>query len=430
MSSISDNRVNISNDNPSIVFDKSRCDECGICKNICKFNVGVYGYSDDDYPCINCGSCTIMCPHKCLSERDEIDKLRNYLHSGKIVVFQIAPAVRVSLGEEFGFKPGSNVEGKIVTALKMIGGNYIFDTTFGADLTVMEEANELVDRIKKGIKGPMFTSCCPSWVKFLEMFYPEYISNLSTCKSPISMQGSIIKNYFSKTNNIDKEDIISIAITPCTSKKMEILKFNDIDLVITTRELAKYLKEEKIDLKQLKDSSFNSLMSKGSGGGVIFGTSGGVMESTIREVYHILYKRNPSKKLLNFKDVRGLSNVKEASITINGVTLKLAIINGTGDARKVIEEIKTGKVYYDFIEVMACEGGCIAGGGQPRVYPITNNIKLKRMKGLYKSDKRMKIRNASNNPDIIKIYDEFLDKPLSDISKKYLHTNYINRKEE
>lgn len=430
MSSISDNRVNISNDNPSIVFDKSRCDECGICKNICKFNVGVYGYSDDDYPCINCGSCTIMCPHKCLSERNETDKLRNYLHSGKIVVFQIAPAVRVSLGEEFGFKPGSNVEGKIVTALKMIGGNYVFDTTFGADLTVMEEANELVDRIKKGIKGPMFTSCCPSWVKFLEMFYPEYISNLSTCKSPISMQGSIIRNYFSKINNIDKEDIISIAITPCTSKKMEILKFNDIDLVITTRELAKYLKEEKIDLKQLKDSSFNSLMSKGSGGGVIFGTSGGVMESTIREVYHILYKRNPSKKLLNFKDVRGLSNVKEASITINGVTLKLAIINGTGDARKVIEEIKTGKVYYDFIEVMACEGGCIAGGGQPRVYPITNNIKLKRMKGLYKSDKKMKIRNASNNPDIVNVYDEFLDKPLSDISKKYLHTNYINRKEE
>lgn len=430
MSSISDNRVNISNDNPSIVFDSSKCDECGICKNICKINVGVYGYSTDDYPCINCGSCTIMCPHKCLSERDETDKLRNYLHDGKIVVFQIAPAVRVSLGEEFGFKPGTNIEGKIVTALKMIGGNYVFDTTFGADLTVMEEANELVDRIKKGIKGPMFTSCCPSWVKFLEMFYPEYISNLSTCKSPISMQGSIIKNYFSKINNIDKEDIISIAITPCTSKKMEILKFNDIDLVITTRELAKYLKEEKIDLKQLKDSSFNSIMSKGSGGGVIFGTSGGVMESTIREVYHILYKRRPTKRLLNFKEVRGLSNVKEASITINGVTLKLAIINGTGDARKVIEKIKIGKVYYDFIEVMACEGGCIAGGGQPRVYPITNNIKLKRMKGLYKSDKRMKIRNASNNPDIVNVYDEFLDKPLSDASKKYLHTNYINRKEE
>lgn len=430
MSSISDNRVNISNDNPSIVFDSSKCDECGICKNICKINVGVYGYSTDDYPCINCGSCTIMCPHKCLSERDETDKLRNYLHDGKIVVFQIAPAVRVSLGEEFGFKPGTNVEGKIVTALKMIGGNYVFDTTFGADLTVMEEANELVDRIKKGIKGPMFTSCCPSWVKFLEMFYPEYISNLSTCKSPISMQGSIIKNYFSKINNIDKEDIISIAITPCTSKKMEILKFNDIDLVITTRELAKYLKEEKINLKQLKDSSFNSIMSKGSGGGVIFGTSGGVMESTIREVYHILYKRRPTKRLLNFKEVRGLSNVKEASITINGITLKLAVINGTGDARKVIEKIKTEKVYYDFIEVMACEGGCIAGGGQPRVYPITNNIKLKRMKGLYKSDKRMKIRNASNNPDIVNVYDEFLDKPLSDASMKYLHTNYINRKEE
>lgn len=430
MSSISDNRVNISNDNPSIVFDSSKCDECGICKNICKINVGVYGYSTDDYPCINCGSCTIMCPHKCLSERDETDKLRNYLHDGKIVVFQIAPAVRVSLGEEFGLKPGTNVEGKLVSSIREIGGDYVFDTTFGADLTVMEEANELVYRIKNNIKGPMFTSCCPSWVKFLESFYPEYITNLSTCRSPISMEGAIIKSYFSKVNNINKDDIISIAITPCTAKKMEILKFNDIDLAITVREFANYLRKKNIDFNNLKNGSYNSLMSKGSGGGIIFGSSGGVTESIIREVYHILCKRKPSKKLLNFKDVRGLSNVKEASVTIAGITLRVASINGTGDARKIIEKIKKGEAYYDFIEVMACEGGCIAGGGQPRVYPLTNELKIKRMKGLYKSDKKMKIRSASDNPDIIRVYDEFLGKPLSDVSLEYLHTNYINRKEE
>lgn len=429
MSSISDKRVNISDDNPSIVFDGSKCDDCGICKNICKINVGVYGYSNEKHPCINCGSCTIVCPKKCLSERDETDKLREYLHSDKTIVFQTAPAVRVALGEEFGYKMGTNVEGKMVAALRKIGCNFIFDTTFGADLTVMEEAHELVERIKNGIKGPMMTSCCPSWVKFVEMFYPEFIPNLSTCKSPISMQGAMIKNYFSKINNIYIDDIVSIAVTPCTSKKMEILKFDDIDLVITTRELAKYLKEENIDIRNLKDSTFNSLMSKGSGSGVIFGTSGGVMEATIREVYHILNKKRPTGRLLNFKEVRGLSNVKEASITISGITLKLAVINGTGDARHILEKIKKGELYYDFIEVMACEGGCIAGGGQPRNILTTPVLKSKRMNGLYKSDKRMKIRNASQNPDIIDIYDNFLGECGSEASEKYLHTTYTSRKE-
>lgn len=430
MSSISDKRVNISEDNPSIAFDISKCDECGICKNICKINVGVYGYSVKDYPCINCGSCTIACPKKCLSERDETDELREYLHSGKTVVMQTAPAVRVALGEEFGYKIGSNVEGKMVSALRKIGANYVFDTTFGADLTAMEEAHELIERINNDVKRPMMTSCCPSWVKFVEMFYPEFIPNLSTCKSPISMEGSLIRNYFNKINNINKEDIVSIAITPCTSKKMEIKKYDDVDLVITTRELAKYLKEEKIDLKSLNNGTFNSLMSKGSGSGMIFGSSGGVTEATIREVYHILNKRRPTGRLLNFQEVRGLSNVKEAKITINGVTLKMAVINGTGDARKVLNKIKNGEAYYDFIEVMACEGGCVAGGGQPRNIMSTPSLKMKRTKGLHKSDKRMKIRNAYQNPDIIDIYDNFLGETGSDIAKKYLHTTYTNRKEE
>lgn len=428
MNDSSEKRVNISKDNPSIVFDSSKCDECGICRNICKFNVGVYGYSKEENPCINCGSCTIVCPNNCLVEKDETNKLREYLNSDKIIVVQTAPAVRVALGEEFSMKQGANVEGKIITALKMIGADYVFDTTFGADLTVMEEANELVNRIKKKKKLPLFTSCCPSWVKFCEMFYPEYLPNLSTCKSPISMEGTIINNYFCKINNLQRKDIVSIVIVPCTSKKAEIKKYNDIDLAITTRELAKYLKEEKINLSKLKNSNYSSLLGKGSGSGIIFGTSGGVTEATLREVYHILNKRYPKGKLLNFKLVRGLKNVKEAKIKINGVIINVAVINGTGDARKVIENLKNGEVYYDFIEVMACEGGCISGGGQPIVFSNTSGLKLKRMNALYKSDKRMKLRCASMNPDIKEIYDNFLGEVGSDVALKYLHTDY--RKEE
>lgn len=421
---MNDKRVNISKNNPSIVLDKSRCDECGICKNICKFNVGVYGYSDLKYPCINCGSCSIMCPKKCLSERDETDKLRDYLHSDKTIVMQIAPAVRVSIGEEFGYKVGSNVIGKLISALRLIGADYVFDTTFGADLTVMEEAYELVNRIKNKNNLPMFTSCCPSWVKFTEMFYPEYLDNLSTCKSPIFMEGSIIKNYFSEIKKINRDDIISIAIVPCTSKKTERLIFNDIDLVITTRELAKYLKEENVKFSSLKNGNFNSIMNKGSGSGIIFGSSGGVLEATMREVYRILTGRRPSRGLLNFKEIRGLSNIKEANIKIKGINIRVASINGTGDARKVIDKLKNNEVYYDFIEVMACEGGCIAGGGQPRVYPNTPNLKLARMKGLYDIDKKMKIRCASDNVDIIDIYKIFLGERGSDTCKKYLHRGY------
>lgn len=418
-----DKCVKVSRDNSSIVLDKEMCNNCGICSSICSFNVGVYGFSNDSFPCINCGSCSIMCPNKCISEKDETDILRDYLHSGKTIVFQIAPSVRVTIGEEFGLEPGINMTGKLVSALRLIGGDYIFDTTFGADLTVMEEASELIDRISKKIKGPMLSSCCPAWVKFCEMFYPEYLGNLSTCKSPIAMEEAVIRNYFSKAKNIDKDDIVSIAIVPCTAKKMERIRFGP-DLAITTREIAKYLKEEHIDIKKLKDSKFDSLMSTGSGGGIIFGTSGGVTEAVMREVYHILKKRKPKGKFLDFSAVRGLSNIKEASIKINGYTFKLAVINGTGDARKLIEKINNRDVHYDFIEVMACEGGCTSGGGQPRIYENTVDLKKKRMNSLYYSDKKMKVRYASDNPDIKFFYKELLGKPLSDKSEELLHTTY------
>ena len=418
-----DKCVKVSKRNSSIVLDKDKCDNCGICSSICSFNVGVYGFSNESFPCINCGSCSLMCPKKCLSEKDETSILRDYLHSGKTIIFQVAPAARVSIGEEFGLEPGINMAGKLVSALRLIGGDYVFDTTFGADLTVMEEASELVDRINKKLKGPMFTSCCPAWVKFVEMFYPEYLGNLSTCKSPIAMEEAIIRNYFSKVNNIDNDDIISISIVPCTAKKMERVRFGP-DLAITVRELAKYLKEEHIDIRKLKDSRFDNLMSTGSGGGLIFGTSGGVTESVMREVYHILNKKKPKGKVLNFKNVRGLSNIKEANIKIKGYTFRIAVINGTGDARKVLERIKKNEVNYDFIEVMACEGGCISGGGQPRVYDNTVNLKKKRMNALYNSDKKMKTRYASDNPDIKRVYKELLGSPLSEKAKELLHTTY------
>ena len=418
-----DKCVRISRKNSSIVIDKDKCDDCGICSSICSFNVGVYGFSNDSFPCINCGSCSIMCPKKCISERDETDILRDYLHSGKTVVFQVAPATRVSIGEEFGLEPGINMAGKLVSALRLIGGDYVFDTTFGADLTAFEEANELVDRINKKKKGPMLSSCCPAWVKFVEIFYPEYLGNLSTCKSPIAMEEAIIKNYFSKVKNIDTNDIISISIVPCTAKKMECKRFGP-NLAITVREIAKYLKEERINIRKLNDSKFDSLMSTGSGGGVIFGTSGGVTESIMREVYHILKKRKPKGKVLNFKSVRGLSNVKEANIKISGHKFRLAIINGTGDARKVLEKVKNKEVQYDFIEVMTCEGGCISGGGQPRVYENTISLKKKRMNSLYNSDKKMNIRCASDNPDIKRVYKDLLGEPLSDKAHELLHTTY------
>lgn len=433
MSSISDNRVNISNDNPSIVFDKSRCDECGICKNICKFNVGVYGYSDDDYPCINCGSCTIMCPHKCLSERDEIDKLRNYLHSGKIVVFQIAPAVRVSLGEEFGFKPGTNVEGKIVTALKMIGGKYVFDTTFGADLTVMEEANEFINRFKNNDKLPMFTSCCPAWIKYAEQFYPEILEHISTCKSPIGMMGMIVQNYFTEAKKLDKSNIYTVAITPCTAKKYEINReeIKGTDLVLTLYELEEYIKEQDIKYEDIKSDNFDSLLGEGSGAGVIFGNTGGVMEAALRTAYYLITGTNLEQGKLEFHSVRGYNGLRETNIEIGDLEIKVAIIDGMSNAKKVLEDVKKGKSPYHYIEIMNCVGGCIGGGGQPKInISQEDSIKDKRISGLYNRDNNVEIRFSHENPDIVKVYDNYLEKPLSSLSEKILHTHYIDRSKD
>lgn len=432
-------RVPIEKDNPSICRDESKCISCGACKSVCKFNVGVYGRYDlektgDKAICINCGACAMVCPTRSIMERRDYLEVKKLINSEKKIIFITSPAVRVALGEEFDYEIGTNVEKKMVSALRALGASYVFDTTFGADLTIMEEANELVDRIRKQGSLPMFTSCCPAWVKFVETFYPELIPNLSTAKSPISMQGAVIKTYFANLANINKDDIITVAITPCVAKKAEIKREefnNDVDFVVTTRELADWIREENIKFNDLEDSNYDDIMNRGTGAALIFGNSGGVMEAACRLAYKILTKKEIDKKLLNFVEVRGLNNVKEASLTIDDLTLKLAIVNGTGDARKVIEKMKNNEVDYDFIEVMTCEGGCIAGGGQPRVhFPVTNEVKEARIKGLYTADVNSKFRCSDENEDIIKIYNEFLGEPLSHKAHELLHTSYASRKSD
>lgn len=444
----SDIRVPINEDSVSIKRDNSKCILCGICKSTCKIMQGVNSYYDlkntnDNAICIDCGQCTLVCPTNAITEVKDYYKIRNIIkEKNKIIVFQTAPSVRVGLGEEFGLEPGAFVEGKMVAALRKIGADYVFDTTFGADLTIMEEANELVKRIENKANLPLFTSCCPAWAKFVETFYPEYIPNLSSTKSPIMMQGAMIKTYFANIKKINPKDIVSIAVTPCTAKKQEIVReemnsiakyydnnnLKDVDYVITTRELAQLLKEENIDFNGLENEKYDEILKKGSGAGLIFGNTGGVTEAALRTAYHILTNKDPDELLLEYYPVRGLNGIKETTIKINDIELKIAVVTGTGNARKLLKQIEENNLHYDFIEVMACIGGCIAGGGQPKTeIPLPNSIKEKRINSLYSNEKKLKLRNSYENPDIIKIYQDFLDKPLSDISKMLLHTTYNDK---
>lgn len=437
-------RVAIEEDNPSIMRDDSKCIRCGSCKNTCQFMQGVHGFynleqTGDQAICINCGQCSNTCPTGAITEKYCYKKVEEIINKNdKIVVFQTSPSVRVSISEMFGADYGTFNEGKMVSALKELGASYVFDTTFGADLTIMEEANELIERIKGEKTLPMFTSCCPAWVNFVETFYPEYIPNLSTVKSPILMQGAIIKTYFADKMNIPREKIINVAVTPCTAKKGEILRDNmnacsyesdenlrDMDYIITARELGMWIKERKIDFNNLTESNYDSLFSKGSGAGVIFGNSGGVMEAALRTAYYIINKELPNDDFLSLTQVRSLSGIKEATVNFGNISLEVAIISGTNNARKFLKMLKESNKHYDFVEVMACSGGCINGGGQPKFDLIkTNEVKEKRQKSLYKNDTESQIRNSFENPDIIKVYDEYLNSPLSDKSKFLLHTSY------
>lgn len=434
-------RVAISEHNVSIKREESKCIKCGECARVCSKIESVnnhYNINVSKNPiCVNCGQCVKICPTNCIIGKDEYKIVQQEIASNKIVIVSTAPAVRVALGDEFGFKRGSFVEGKMVALLKKLGFKYVLDTNFGADVTIMEEAQELLQRLNNNQNLPLFTSCCPSWVKFVETFYPEFIPNLSTCKSPISMQGALIKTYFASKMGIDAKDIVNVTLTPCVAKKYEIrreelcdsVKINnslmmDNDYCITTSELAKWAKEENIDVMSLNNQSFDDIMGKSSGGGVIFGTSGGVMESALRTAYYKISGQKPLEMFLNFKPVRGIDGIKEATIELGNKALKVVAVSGLANARVLLEKIKSGEKY-DFVEVMACPGGCIGGGGQPKHLGDEKNTLKARMNGLYDRDKALDIKASYQNKDIQKLYETYLNE--ESLKKQLLHTKYNNK---
>lgn len=402
--------VSIDEDNIAIVKDMKKCIQCGYCGNICKNTVtvaGMYDWNPGKNPlCIHCGQCANVCPTESIFEKKEYPQLKQVLKDeSKTVIMSIAPSVRVALGEEFHIDPGINVEKRIVTALKKLGADYVFDVTFAADLTIMEEAMEFVHRMESGTLLPQFTSCCPAWIKYAEMFYPEILPNLSSCKSPMSMQGATIKSFFAKKERLDPEKIVSVMISPCTAKKYEIRRdelHHDNNFVLTTRELAVWLVEEGINLNTLEDQDFDSPLGKGTGAGVIFGNI--------------------------FSEVRGMNGLKEAAVTINGTEIKIAVANGMKNAHKLLEKLQKKEAEYHLIEVMNCEGGCIAGGGQPKSTMVKlMDTKAQRASGLYEDDRKAQRRVSYKNPDIISIYNGFYGVPNSELAHKLLHTTYQNK---
>ncbi|MBW9212708.1 MULTISPECIES: [FeFe] hydrogenase, group A [Terrabacteria group] len=445
-----DKRVPIALDNISLVQDLDKCKNCTLCRRACANDAGVMDYYDlttnGDKPiCINCGQCAVACPFDCINERSELAEVKNAIADPKkVVVFQTAPAVRVGVGEEFGMEYGSFVEGKVVTALRRLGADYVLDTNFGADMTIMEEASELIDRLTGGDKAlPQFTSCCPAWVKFAETFYPELIPHLSSAKSPILMEAAAQKTYFAEKHQINPSQMVTVCVTPCTAKKAEIRRpemngsahywnidpLRDGDLCITVRELAKWIREEEMDFVNLEEGKFDHLMGEASGGGIIFGNTGGVMEAAMRSAYKFMTNENAPLTLIPFEEIRGLKGVKEADVQIGDCTLHVAAISGTGNFRKFYLEMKESGKHYDFIEVMACPGGCIGGGGMPRVkMPKVMAAKQARIDSLYKRDGEVVIKAAQDNPEIQKIYDEFFTAPMSEKAHHLLHTeSYVDR---
>ena len=444
-------RVPIELDNVSIVRDEAKCIKCGKCRDVCKLDINVLGRYNFDMTggkaiCVNCGQCANVCPVDSISERCEYELVAEAIKDpDKIVIVSTSPSVRVGLGEEFGMADGSFVEGKMVALLRALGVDYVLDTNFAADLTIVEEASELIDRITNNKVLPQFTSCCPAWIKYVETFYPEMIPNISSAKSPIGMQGPTIKTYFAKKMNLDPRKIVNVALTPCTAKKFEIKRdemdaaakylgidgMRDMDIVITTRELAKWAKAENIDFDSLEDSQYDSLMSESSGAGVIFGNTGGVMEAACRTAYEFITKESAPDVLLNLEPVRGYEGIREASLNIGGLDVNVAVCYGLTNASKLIDLIKNGDKNYHFVEVMTCPGGCIGGGGQPKdVSKDADSVRKARIASLYKKDSEMKVRKSHENSEIKKVYEEFYDHPLSELAEKMLHTFYSDRSED
>ncbi len=443
----------IDNLSPSIVRDNNKCILCRRCISVCKniqtvsvidsANRGIktrvgsaFDMSLNEAPCVCCGQCINVCPVGALHENEQIDKVWAALGDDtKHVLVQTAPAVRAALGEEFGMPIGTAVTGKMVSSLRRLGFEKVFDTDFAADLTIMEEGTELLERIKNGGTLPMITSCSPGWINFCEHFYPEFIPNLSSCKSPHQMFGAVLKTYYAEKNNLDPNDIYVVSVMPCSSKKYESARdemnvngFRDVDAVITTRELAKMIKQAGIKFAQLPDEEFDDPFGIGSGAGVIFGATGGVMEAALRTVKEIV--EGKELESFEFEAVRGVAGIKEATVNVGGTDVKVAVAHGLGNARKLLDDIRAGKADYHFIEIMACPGGCVTGGGQPIVDSKTLmdiDLKAERAKAVYSEDKRLEIRKSHKNPAITKIYDEYLEKPGSHKAHKLLHTHYSKK---
>ena len=383
-----------------------------------------------DIACVECGQCTLVCPVGALYEKDYTNDVWAALADPeKFVVVQTAPATRVSIGQEFGLAPGSINTGQMVAALRRLGFDRVFDTDFSADLTIMEEGSEFIERFTKGGVLPLITSCSPGWIKFMEHFYPEFIPNVSTCKSPQQMFGAVAKTFYAQKAGVDPAKMVVVSIMPCTAKKFECQRpemrdsgYQDVDYVLTTRELARMIREAGIDFRNLPEEQYDDPLGESTGAAVIFGATGGVMEAALRTAYELI--TGETLPALDFYDVRGLKGIKEATVDIKGTKVRVAVAHSLGHARQLLERVKAGEQYH-FIEIMCCPGGCIGGGGQP--IPTNTEIREERIKGIYQVDKEMPIRKSHENPSIQAIYREFLGKPLSEKSHHLLHTHYTSR---
>ena len=435
-----------------LVRNNNKCILCRRCVAACEDQyVGVIGANNRGFDteigcafnktlaetsCVSCGQCTAVCPTGALTERDQTKEVFEAIADPeKFVIVHTAPAIRATLGECFDMPIGTNVKGKMVTALKMLGFDKVFDTDFGADLTIMEEANEFIGRVQNGGTLPMITSCSPGWIKFCEYYYPEFIPNLSSCKSPQQMTGAIIKTYYAQKEGIDPENIVVVSIMPCTAKKFEVRRDDqdaagvpDVDIALTTRELARMIKSAQIEFKNLPDSEFDPALGVTTGAAAIFGATGGVMEAALRTAADTL--TGQSLDSIDYTEVRGTDGIKEATYNVAGLDVKVAVASGLTNAAKVLDHVKNGEADYHFIEIMCCPGGCVNGGGQPIQPGSVRNftdLKAERAKALYEEDKNLPLRKSHESPIIKKLYDEFLEKPGSHKAHEILHTSYVKR---
>ncbi len=442
-------KINVTdNSNPSLVIDHGKCVLCGRCIRICRDIQGmnVYSYAGrgftaivstaferglKDSGCTYCGQCSTVCPTAAIMEKDDTEKVWEAINNPeKIVIVQTAPAVRVALGEELGIPVGNVVTGKMVTALRRLGFDKVFDTNFSADLTIMEEGHEFIHRLQNGGVLPMITSCSPGWVNMVELKYPELLPHLSTAKSPQQMFGAVAKTYFAEKAGIDPGKIVSVSVMPCTAKKAEAIReemcdsgYRDVDIVITTRELGRMIREVGLDFANLPEGNYDSPLGTGTGAGVIFGTTGGVMEAALRTVADVLTGKDLPK--VDYNEVRGMAETREATIKIGDTEVKIAVVNTLSSAQRMLERVKAGKADYQFIEVMACPGGCIGGGGQP--VPVNRQTREARRAALLDCDRRSELRKSHENPEIKILYDTWMGKPLGEKAHHLLHTYYSSK---